>query len=168
MAREAGDTVTWDRLREYSEDKLQPQFFGPESTRFGFWCGSDEKWPRGQLNATMAMIECAEPGAWSRVFNAPDLTSRREPVVREVDYPSIGIRRTSFNPAREVLEIDTFASTPSLRGTTTTFVVDNLPSDRRFLLEIDGHPCERLHRRTSQSVAIELTIDTHRLGLSYA
>jgi hypothetical protein len=169
MAREVGDTVTWDRLREYSESKFQPQFFGEENTRFGFWDGAIGNWPRGQLNATMAMVECAEPGAWSRVFNAEQhVAVEGEPVVRGVDYPSIGIRRTKNDSGRRVLEIDTFAATPSLRGQNTTFKVDNLPPSGHVALEIEGHPTAKLRQLTPQSVEVELTIDTHQLRLNYA
>ena len=116
MARELGDTTTWERLHEVSESQFGPRYFGEDNSRFAYWIGRDEPWPRGQLNATMMMIECAAPGAWSRVFTSPNTTMYDEPTVRGVDYPLIGIRRTHNDIQRRVLEIDTFAATPSRQG----------------------------------------------------
>lgn len=166
MAREVGDTVTWERLRDHSERNFQPEYFGEENTRFGFRCGSGERWPRGQLNATMAMVECAEPGAWSRVFNAPNTAMYDEPLIRGLDYPAIGVRRTHYDRLRRALEIDTFAATPSRRGRPTTFTVDNLPADAVINVEVDGRTHDGWRQSTLGAVEIELEIDTHRLCLT--
>ncbi|MGH9010218.1 MAG: hypothetical protein ACRDYF_10285 [Acidimicrobiia bacterium] len=167
MAREIGDTTTWDRLRAVSENEFEPRNFGEDDSRFAYWCGLGEEWPRGQLNATMAMIECAEPGAWSRVFNRPNTTLYDEPTVRDLDYPLIGVRRTHHDRRGRVLEIDTFAATPSRRGTPTTFAVDNLPDDAPISLEVDDGPSDTWRRSQPGAVAIDLTVDTHRIRLTY-
>ena len=39
---------------------------------FGFFSHLDEAWPRGQSSALHMCSEGMSPGAWSRVFNAPD------------------------------------------------------------------------------------------------
>jgi hypothetical protein len=67
-----------------------------------------------------------------------------------------------------VLEIDTFAATPSRRGTPTTFTVDNLPHDAMISLEVDGRPCDTWRRSKLGAVAIDLDIDTHRIRLTYS
>lgn len=167
MAREVGDTVTWDRLREVAETTFEPRFFGEDGTRFGFWPFPDEPWPRGQVNATMMMIECAEPGAWSRVFTAPRTEIHDEPTVRDVDYPKIGIRRTHHDAGLGELEIDTVATTPALRGTATTFTVDRLPSSDVLTIEIDNRPHERWRRTGPGSVEIDVPIDDALLRVSY-
>jgi hypothetical protein len=168
MAREVGDTTTWERLRVVSESQFEPRYFGEDNSRFGYWLGRDEAWPRGQLNATMAMIECASPGAWSRVFTSPNTAMYEEPTVRELDYPLIGIRRTHNDIARRVLEIDTFAATPSRRGTPTTFTVDNVPHDATISLEVDGRPCDTWRRSRPDAVAIDIDIDSHKIRLTYS
>jgi hypothetical protein len=116
----------------------------------------------------MAMIECASPGAWSRVFTSPNTAVHGEPTVRELDYPLIGIRRTHNNIERRVLEIDTFAATPSRRGTPTTFTVDNLPLDATIALTVDDRPCDTWRRSKPGAVAIDLDIDTHQIHLTYS
>ena len=115
----------------------------------------------------MMMIECAPPGAWSRVFTSPNTTMYNEPTVRDLDYPLIGIRRTHNDIQRRVLEIDTFAATPSRRGTPTTFTVDNLPTDATIALTVDDRPFDTWRRSRPGAVEIDLDIDTHRIRLTY-
>jgi hypothetical protein len=167
MARELGDTTTWDRLREISESQFEPRFFGEDNTRFAYWFGLDEPWPRGQFNATMAMIECAEPGAWSRVFNAPRTDLHAEPTLRGVDYPTIGVRRTHHDLGRRALEVDIFAATPARRGNATTFTVENLAVDA-LDVRLDGRRHDGWRRTGHDAVEIDLTVDSHRLELAYA
>jgi hypothetical protein len=91
-----------------------------------------------------------------------------EPTVRDVDYPLIGIRRTHNDIERRLLEIDTYAATPSRRGTPTTFTVDNLPDRAQVSLHIDGRPCQTWRRSVAGAVAIDLGTDTHQIRLTYS
>ncbi|MFD0441172.1 linalool dehydratase/isomerase domain-containing protein [Streptomyces chartreusis] len=168
MAREIGDDTTWNRLREICESRLQPRFFGEDDSRFAYWCGFPDPWPRGQINATLMMIECAEPGAWSRVFNKPMTGLSGEPTVHGVDYPLFGIRRTHHDRLRGALEIDTFAATPSHRGRPTSFTVGNLPTSEAVRVRVDGRPYESWRRTAVGSVEIDLPVDTHRVDVAYA
>ncbi|MGH7804736.1 MAG: hypothetical protein ACREQJ_10340, partial [Candidatus Binatia bacterium] len=92
IARELGDATTEKRMREIVERECEPRWFGDESTRFGWWFGTGEPHPRGQLSALLALCDAGEPGAWVRVFN-PTGPRRRfeEPTVEGVDYPILGI-----------------------------------------------------------------------------
>lgn len=168
MARELGDTTTWDRLRQVSENDFEPRHFGEDDSRFAYWLGEDVRWPRGQVNATMMMIECAEPGAWSRVFNAPNTALYSEPTVHDMDYPQIGVRRTHFDSRRQELEVDTFAATPSRRGEPTTFQISNLPSRCDISLTIDGQAASTMRQTDPGSIAIDTTVDAHRIRVTYA
>jgi hypothetical protein len=167
MAREIGDTTTWDRLRSVSESQFEPRQFGDDGSRFAFWLGESTPWPRGQVNATMMMIECAEPGAWSRVFTAPNRAMYNEPTVSGLDYPNIGVRRTHHDAERRVLQINTFAATPSQRGTRTTFSIDNLPLRASVSVELDGRACDTWRHSEPGSVAIDVDIDDHHISLTY-
>jgi hypothetical protein len=167
MARELGDHTTWDRLRAVAENQFEPRYFGEDNSRFAFFCGLGEQWPRGQVNAQMAMVECAEPGAWSRVFNSPNTAMYDEPTVRGLDYPLIGVRRTHHDAPRRVLELDTYAATPSRRGAPTNFTVDNLPHDSTISLSIDSHSCNTWRQIRPGAVAIDLDIGSHRIRLAY-
>jgi hypothetical protein len=167
MAREVGDTTTWERLRNVAESEFEPRFFGEDNSRFAYWLGEGAPWPRGQINATMMMVECAEPGAWSRVFDSPNTAMYNEPTVRDLDYPLVGVRRTHHDAQRRVLEIDTFAATPSMRGTPTSFTVDTLPLDAQVSIDVDGRSHEAWRSNGPGAIAIDLGIDTHRIQLSY-
>jgi hypothetical protein len=92
-----------------------------------------------------------------------------EPTVRGLDYPLIGIRRAHNDVVRRVLEVDTYAATPSRRGTPTTFTVDNLPHNATISVNVDDHPCATW-RRSQQpgTLAIDLDADTHRIHLAYS
>lgn len=167
MAREVGDSTTWARLREISETRFEPRFFGEDASRFAYWLGLDEQWPRGQVNATMMMIECAEPGAWSRVFTTPRTTIHSEPTVRDLAYPLVGIRRTHYDRERRALEIDTYAATPARRGTPTTFTVDRLPPGAGVTVEVDGRTHAGWRHSADRAVTIAVPIDDHRIRLSW-
>lgn len=168
MARELDDTPTRERLHEVCENRYQPRFFGDGNSHFAFWLDRGEKWPRGQINATLMMNECAAPGAWSRVFTSPNTTMHDEPTLHGVDYPAIGIRRTHNDIQRRTLEIDTFAATPSRRRTPTSFTVDNLPHPAAVSLRVDGRECDTWRRIQPGAVGIDLDVDSHRIVLSYS
>jgi hypothetical protein len=102
------------------------------------------------------------------VFDSPNTTMYGEPTVRGLDYPLIGIRRTHNDIQRRVLHIDTFAATPSRRGTPTTFTVDNLQPDATISLAVDDRPCDTWRRSQPGAVAIDLDIDAHRIRLTYS
>jgi len=166
MARELGDDITEGRIREVTETQFEPRFFGEEDSRFAFWLGLETQWPRGQINATMMMTECSEPGAWSRVFTRPNVAMHSEPTVRNVDYPSLGLRLARNHVGRRELEIVTTAATPSKRGTPTEFMVDRLPSGKVKVI-IDGH--ETLHWREvgPGAISIDIDIDAHHIRVAY-
>jgi hypothetical protein len=167
MAREVGDHTGWERLRAVAENQFEPRTFGEDNSRFAFFGGLGDPWPRGQFNAQMMMVECAEPGAWSRVFNAPNTAIHHEPTIRGLDYPLIGIRRTHHDIPGRTLEIDTYAATPSRRGSPTTFTVEKLPAGATISLSIDGHPSDTWRWSEPGTAAIDLDIDSHRIRLNY-
>jgi non-ribosomal peptide synthetase component E (peptide arylation enzyme) len=78
------------------------------------------------------------------------------------------IRRTHNDIERRVLEIDTYAATPSRRGTPTTFTVDNLPHRAHVSVYVDGRTCETWRRSDAGDVAIDLDADTHQIRLTYS
>ncbi|MEV6041211.1 hypothetical protein AB0L65_59630 [Nonomuraea sp. NPDC052116] len=167
MAREVGDTGTEDRIRAIAERDFQPRFFGEENDRFAFWFGYDSTWPRGQLNATMMLTECAGPGAWWRVFNEPQPASASEPVLRGIDYPSIGVRRAQNDMARHVLTIETTAATPSRRGDPTSFTIDRLPGPAEVSITVDGHDWSGWHVTSGNSIQLDLDIGEHQIRIAF-
>ncbi|WP_199699130.1 hypothetical protein [Oleomonas cavernae] len=166
MARELGDDITEGRIREVTETQFEPRFFGDENSRFAFWLGLEMQWPRGQINATMMMTECSEPGAWSRVFTRPNVAMHSEPSVRNVDYPNLGLRLARNHMDRRELEIVTTAVTPSKKGTPTEFTVDRLPSGKVKVI-IDGHETPHWREVGTDAIAISIDIDTHHIRVAF-
>ncbi|MFG2044903.1 hypothetical protein [Dactylosporangium sp. NPDC048998] len=167
MAREVGDIGIEDRIRAIVERDFQPRFFGDENDRFAFWFGYDSTWPRGQINATMMLTECACPGAWWRVFNQPNVALASEPALRGVDYPSIGIRRAQNDMAQHVLNIETTAVTPSRRGNPTSFTVDQLPGPDEVSVTVDGQDSSGWHVTGRNSIRLDLDVGEHQIRVAF-
>jgi hypothetical protein len=167
MAREVGDTVTYQRLSEVVERDCRPRFFGEESDRFGFWFQFHEKWPRGQANATLMLTECGAPGAWSRAFNHTDFELYRQPTVCDVDYPRVGISLARNDTERRRLAIQTYAGTPSCRGQETAITVAQIPAGTAIGVTVDGTNSDRWQRTSPTSIRIALTVDDHDVDVTY-
>jgi hypothetical protein len=157
MAHELGDTTTAERLQDYAEREFEPRFFGDEDSRFGFFFGYGEEHPRGQQSALMVMPEVGGRGAWSRVFNAPNLAKLVEPTVEGIDYPSLGVSVARNDHDAAELHVRTYAATPSHAGRTTTWRVTQLPDPDAVRVTCDGQ--EFTGWRVSGPDAIELTLD---------
>lgn len=139
MARELGDATTEKRLREYAEARYEPRWFGDEGTRFGWWFGTGEPYPRGQLSALLMLSEAGEPGAWARVFRDEGQRRRfEEPAVEGIDYPTVGVNQAWNDPRDGVLHVGLFAATPSRHGVPTSFRVTRLPSAATVAVYRDG------------------------------
>lgn len=125
LAKEFGDATSEARLRPVVEEIAEPRSFGADASEFGFWFHLGEDWPRGQLSALAMVAEVGGPGAWSRVFNTPDLERFEQPTVEGVDFPNLGISQAR-NDEAGVLSIETYAATPGKAGASTTFRVTNI------------------------------------------
>ena len=139
MARELGDSSTETRLRETAEREFEPRFFGEAGDRFGWWFHFNEKYPRGQSSAMMMLTEIGEPGAWQRVFNSPNLSKFHEPTLEGVDYPVLGIAQAWNDIATGTLCVETYAASPSRRGSKTTWRVARLPDPDSVRIQCDGN-----------------------------
>ena len=166
IAREVGDDTTEKRLREFAEREFEPRFFGGEGERFGWWFGRREPYPRGQLSALQMLCEIGERGAWSRVFNQPNLAKFEQPTVIGVDYPKLGISRAWNEPESGDLRIATYAATPSQRGATTSFRVTKLADPRAVRVYCDGAENPRWRVVDEGAIEIECEIGDHQFEIA--
>jgi len=166
IAREVGDSTTEARLREYSERQFEPRVFGDENDRFGWWFGRNELYPRGQLSALQMLCELGDPGAWSRVFNQPNLRKFDEPTVAGVDYPSLGVCEAWNDTQNGFLRVATYAATPSRRGARTTFQVRLLPDARAARVRCDGVDYPRWRVVGDDTIELECEIGDHRFEIA--
>lgn len=72
LANELGDTEVVKKMRAHVEAQYEPTW-DRESGEFYYLFGLREPYPRGQYNANIMIAEVAEPGAWWRLFNEPNL-----------------------------------------------------------------------------------------------
>jgi len=165
-AREVGDSATEARLRQVAEADFEPKFFGPDGDHFGWWFGFGEEWPRGQLSSLMVLSELGEPGAWSRVFNEPNLEKFSEPTVSGVDYPNIGLSQCWNNLDAGELFVETYCATASERGNETGFTVGGLPDPGSVRVMKDGSAFEGWSVTGPDSIELHTRIATHEFRIS--
>jgi hypothetical protein len=165
VARELGDHTTEKRLREHAEREFEPRVFGEENDRFGWWFGRKEPYPRGQLSALHMLCEIGDRGAWSRVFNQPNLAKFDEPTVVGVDYPSLGLCEAWNDPESGELRIGTYAATPSRRGARTSFRVTKLADPQAVRVRCDGVDDPRWRVVGEDTIEVECEIGDHRFEI---
>jgi hypothetical protein len=164
-ARELGDTVTETRLRQVAEASFEPKFFGPDGNHFGWFFKFGESWPRGQLSSLMVLSELGEPGAWSRVFNQPNLAKFSEPTVSGVDYPTLGIAQCWNDPNSGTLWVETHCAASSKRGAPTTFQVSGLPNPAAVCMTMDGSEYRGWSISGTDAIEIRSDVDTHQFRI---
>ena len=129
LAMQTGDFTDGEaktRLWEYLDATHQPQWdndFG----EFTFGFGLGEPHPRGQLNARAMAGWVCTPGAWSRIFNNPNLEKFDGPTVSGLDFPRVAMSEAWWDGA--VLHLTAHAQNSSVANTQTSIHVEGLPSD---------------------------------------
>jgi hypothetical protein len=113
------------------------------------------------------LTECASPGAWWRVFNAPRPASGSQPVVWGVDYPGLGIRRAQNDMVHRLLTIETTAATPSRRGQPTSFTIDQLPQPDEVSVIVDDLDSADWHITGEASIRLNLDIGDHQIRVAF-
>nr|MBA2346892.1 hypothetical protein [Solirubrobacterales bacterium] len=160
-AHELGDDVTEGRLNEVVESTYEPRMFGDEESRFGYFFGWGEEYPRGQPNALLIMPELGGAGAWGRVFNEPNLAKFDEPTVEGIDYPSLGLSVARNDHEAGELRVGTYAATPSHAGRATTWRVVGLPDPTAVSVTCDGREFTGWRVVGDDAIEVALEIGTH-------
>jgi len=165
LAAELGDPVTDRRLGLHAEAHFEPRAFGSDESEFGWWFRLGEPWPRGQLSAIMMMAEVGGRGAWTRLFRTAPGARHREPTVGGVDFPTLGIARAWNDPTAGVLEVVTYAATPSRARTATTVRVTGLEAPSQTRVRCDGQEHGRWRVEGADAIVIETDVDDHELEI---
>ncbi len=95
--------------------------------------GLDEPHPRGQINARAMAGWVCRPGAWSAIFNEPNLTKFGEPTVSGVDFPRVAMSEARWDGT--ALHLAAHPQNDDVRGAATEVTVSNLPEDGTWRLE---------------------------------
>ncbi|MEZ5560668.1 MAG: hypothetical protein R3E86_19245 [Pseudomonadales bacterium] len=155
IAGEFADPATKARIWAAAEPHVEPTW-NADLGEFTLGFGLGEAHPRGQWNArTMAGWVCTQ-GAWSRIFNEPNLVKFHEPTVEGVDFPRVAMSEARWDG--RALHLAAAPQNDDVRGSKTQVRIINLPN----------HASWRVHYSGGRSVAlpggratldVELTVD---------
>lgn len=163
LAREFGQGTAAARLDAFAES-LEPTWTPDGGFFYGFGLG--EAHPRGQPNATMMLAEAIDrPGRWAEALGPVSDERFRQPTVRGVDFPKLGVNQAVYDPATSTLLLSTYAATPT-DGATTTFAVTCLEDAATWLVICDGasHPRTRVVDR--ETLSVTCSVADHRFEIS--
>ena len=166
LARECGESLVAERLAAAAERESEPKFFGDEREKFGWWFKQNEGCPRGQSSATVMVSQIGKGGDWTRAFEAAHLDQFTAPTVEGIDFPALGVHQAWNDPASDTLHVDTYAATPSRRGTATSRRVTNLPNASTVSITVDGQPLLRFEDTSPTSIRIDATIDSRQFRIA--
>ncbi len=167
MANELGDSVTYERLAAVAERDFEPRFFGEDGSRFGYFFGWGEEWPRGQPNALLATLELGGAGSWSRAFHQPNLRRLSEPTVEGIDYPTLGVSAAHNDPQTGELHVRTYAATPAARGRPTTWLVTRLRDPHGARISCDGREFDAWRVVEDGTVELSLDVGDHDVVIAH-
>jgi len=126
---QAGEFATPEvkaKLWAAADDQAGPDW-NTQHGEFTLGFGLDEPHPRGQLNARAMAGWVCRPGAWSAIFNEPNLDKFDQPTVSDVDFPRIALSEARWDGT--ALHLAAHPQNDAVRGTTTEVTVTGLPSD---------------------------------------
>jgi hypothetical protein len=125
LAGEFADPAVTARLWDAADQFFEPTW-NHDTGEFTLGFGLNESHPRGQLNArAMAGWVCRE-GAWSRVFNQPNLAKFDEPTVSGVDFPRVALSQAWWDGSS--LRLAAQPQNATARESRTSVRITGLPS----------------------------------------
>jgi hypothetical protein len=154
LAKELGETTAYARLSEYAERAYEPQWDHARG-EFTWGFGLGEAVPRGQLNGVIMTAEVGAQGAWSQIFNRPNLAKFAEPTVCGVEYPALDIAQAWYDAERSRLTVTTCAGVPARRGEPTSFRVRQLPDRARVRVTCNGQGYDRWRPTGPDEITVE-------------
>ena len=167
LARELGDDVIEKPVREVADSAFEPKHFGADGSEFGYWFGLGEEYPRGQWSALAICADVGTNGAWSRVFNTPNLEKFGQPTVLGVDFPKLGVASAWNDLEAGVLRVATYAAESAMRGTATRFRVEKLPATTTIAVRRDGQSYPRWRAVGEGAIEIESEIGAHSFEVAW-
>ena len=131
FAGEFADPATKQRLWEAAEEHIEPTW-DRDVGEFTLGFALDEPHPRGQWNArAMAGWVCTE-GAWSRIFNEPNLAKFDEPTVEGVDFPRVALSEARWDGS--ALHLAAHPQIAANEGFSTTLRITNVASTDHWVM----------------------------------
>jgi len=130
-AGEFVDPAAKKRIWDAAEAAIEPTW-NHAAGEFTLGFGLNEAYPRGQLNArAMAGWVCTE-GAWSRIFNAPNLGKFDEPTLEGVDFPRVALSEARWDG--RAMHVAAHPRNTDEKGRRTSFYLTNIASSEGWFL----------------------------------
>ena len=158
LARECADEALYAKLKAYTDANYEPMW-DTRTGEFTWRFGLAEAHPRGQLNATAAMVEADGPGVWSGLLERHHLRKFVEPTVYGVNFPQVCLAQAIYDAERRLLAVATDAGAPGAAGEPTTFRVTNVAPER-CVVEVDGARSDEW-RVVDGDVEVSTTVARH-------
>ena len=157
LAGEFADPSTKARIWAAADEHFEPTW-SADAGEFTFGFGLGEDHPRGQWNARAMAGWVCTPGAWSDVFNRPNLAKFGEPTVIGVDFPRVAMREASWDGDAKVLRLAAAPQNASVRGARTSVRITNAAAGPWAMTRPDGEVVA-LRRSDDGSLELELLAD---------
>ena len=154
LAGEFADPATKQRIWEAADEHIEPTW-DHDAGEFTLGLGLNEEHPRGQWNARMMAGWVCSKGAWSRIFNEPNLAKFDEPTVEGVDFPSIALSEARWDG--KALHLAAHAQNASIKGTRTKVKLTNVSPDDWVMTQSNGEKVPLTGN--GNHVEVELVVD---------
>ena len=131
FAGEFVDPTLKKRIWEAAEEHIEPTW-DRAAGEFTLGFGLDEAHPRGQWNArAMAGWVCTQ-GAWSSIFNTPNLSKFDQPTVEGVDFPRVALSEARWDG--HALHLAAHPQNAETHGVRTKVRITNVASTNGWVM----------------------------------
>ncbi len=161
LAGEFADPATKQRIWEAADEYIEPTW-DHDAGEFTLGLGLNEEHPRGQWNSRMMAGWVCTKGAWSRIFNEPNLTKFDEPTVEGVDFPSVALSEARWDG--KVLHLAAHAQNAAVKGTRTLVKLTNIASPEGWVMTQSNGEKVPLTGK-GDDVEVELVVDNQVVAI---
>ena len=162
IAGEFADESTKRKLWQAAEEHIEPTW-NHDSGEFTLGLNLNEPHPRGQWNARMMAGWVCTRGAWSRIFNEPNLSKFYEPTVEGIDFPKVSLSEARWDG--DTLHVAAHPQNSEVKGTVTSARLTNVASFEGWVLTKPGGDRTPLDAK-GDHVLFEMTADNQVVMLS--
>jgi hypothetical protein len=150
-AAEMGDFETRDRLIAFADDKYDPV----RQDGMMRYPANDSKGLNNLTGHLIAMARATPEGGLYTMHNQPlDDAHFKEPMVTNVDFPNVLLRRAIYDREKKALIVTT---APGMKNTgTTTLTIVNLDPSISYRLTVDGKETQNIKGREKHSESVGL------------
>ena len=152
---EFAERATKERIWAAADEHIQPTW-DRDKGEFTLGFGLNEAHPRGQMNARAMAGWVCTPGAWSRLFNEPNLGKFNEPTVVGVDFPRVALSEARWDGRS--LHVTAQPQNPALLGIINSVRITNIDTDNNWqMIPADGNSVKL--NVTDDHLKVDLVVD---------